>query len=92
MPFLPDTNVWISILKNPGGELEKRVQSHTPGEIFFCSVVKAELWHGANKYERRERRLAVLTKLLRNLLRYHSMTKPHCTMRTSGTNWNFAVK
>jgi len=25
MAFLPDTNVWISLLKNPGGKLEARV-------------------------------------------------------------------
>jgi tRNA(fMet)-specific endonuclease VapC len=30
---------------------------------FYCSVVKAELWHGAHKYERRERRLIALEKL-----------------------------
>lgn len=28
MPFLPDTNVWISLLKNPGGKLDAQVRSH----------------------------------------------------------------
>ncbi len=40
MAFLPDTNVWISLLKNPGGKLEARVQSQAVSEIFLCAVVK----------------------------------------------------
>ena len=61
MAFLPDTNVWISLLKNPGGKLEARVQSQPVSEIFLCSVVKAELWHGAEKYGNRERRRCATT-------------------------------
>jgi hypothetical protein len=26
MGFLPDTNLWISLLKNPGGKLEAKVR------------------------------------------------------------------
>jgi tRNA(fMet)-specific endonuclease VapC len=63
MAFLPDTNVWISLLKNPGGKLEARVQSQPVSEIFLCSVVKAELWHGAEKYGHRERRRRALDLL-----------------------------
>jgi tRNA(fMet)-specific endonuclease VapC len=60
MPFLPDTNVWISLLKNPGGKLEAHLRSHSVSEILLCAVVKAELWHGAEKYGNRERRLRAL--------------------------------
>src|SRR5271165_353841 len=63
MAWLLDTNAWIGILKRPGGSLEQAVVSHPPNEILLCSIVKAELWHGAQKYERRDRRLAVLAKL-----------------------------
>lgn len=63
MPFLPDTNIWISLLKNPGGQLDARVRSHLTAEVFLCSVVKAELWHGAEKYGNRERRLRALEML-----------------------------
>ena len=63
MAWLLDTNAWIQILKNRGGSLEQRLVSHSPDEILLCSVVKGELWHGAQKYERRDRRLAVLAKL-----------------------------
>jgi predicted nucleic acid-binding protein len=43
VPFLPDTNVWISLLKNPGGQLVVKVQAQSISDIFLCSVVKAEL-------------------------------------------------
>jgi predicted nucleic acid-binding protein len=49
MAFLPDTNVWIFLLKNPGGNLEAKLQSQPISEIMLCAVVKAELWHGAEK-------------------------------------------
>ena len=63
MPWLPDTNVWISLLKNPGGDLEARVRTHATSDIFMCSIVKAELWHGAEKYGNRERRMRALEML-----------------------------
>jgi predicted nucleic acid-binding protein len=49
MAFLPDTNVWISLLKKPGGQIEAKFRSVATTEIFLCSVVKAELWHGAEQ-------------------------------------------
>jgi tRNA(fMet)-specific endonuclease VapC len=63
MPFLPDTNIWIWVLKNPGGQLETRIQAHPIVDIFLCSVVKAELWHGAEKYGNRLRRQHALEML-----------------------------
>jgi tRNA(fMet)-specific endonuclease VapC len=63
MAFLPDTNVWISLLKQPGGKLDAKFQSHPVSDIFLCAVVKAELWHGAEKYGNRERRLRALDML-----------------------------
>ena len=63
MAFLPDTNVWISLLKNPGGSLDAKVQSQPVADILLCAVVKAELWHGAEKYGSRERRLRALDML-----------------------------
>ena len=63
MAFLPDTNVWISLLKNPGGKLDAKVQSQPVVDILLCAVVKAELWHGAEKYGNRERRQHALDML-----------------------------
>lgn len=63
MAWLLDTNAWITHLKQPGGPLEQRLSQVLATDILLCSVVKAELWHGAHKYERRERRLMVLAAL-----------------------------
>ena len=63
MAFLPDTNVWISLLKNPGGKLAAQVQSQPLPDMLLCAVVKAELWHGAEKYGNRERRQRALNML-----------------------------
>ena len=63
MPFLADTNVWIHHLKHPDGIIAQRLRSLKPADVFLCSVVKAELWHGAKKYERPDRRLVILAKL-----------------------------
>ncbi|QDU58086.1 type II toxin-antitoxin system VapC family toxin [Aeoliella mucimassa] len=63
MAWLPDTNVWINLLKQPGSLLERKVLSHSPDQILLCSIVKAELWHGAQKYGRTDRRLSLLDKL-----------------------------
>ena len=63
MNWLLDTNVWIHHLKNPGGTIEQRLNRFSPSDIVLCSVVKAELWHGAHKYERRERRLIALQNM-----------------------------
>ena len=63
MAFLPDTNLWISLLKNPGGKLDAMVQSQPAPDILLCAVVKAELWHGAEKYGNRERRRLALDML-----------------------------
>ena len=65
MAWLLDTNVWIHQLKHPGGLIEQRLNRVSPSEILLCSVVKAELWHGAHKYERRERRLIALQNLFK---------------------------
>lgn len=56
MNWLPDTNIWISYFKNPEGAVERRLRSHQPDEVFTCSVIRAELMHGAGKFGNPERR------------------------------------
>ena len=63
MAFLPDTTVWISLLKHPGDKLDAKVRSQAVPDILLCAVVKAELWHGAEKYGNRERRRRALEML-----------------------------
>ena len=63
MQWLLDTNAWITLLKAASAELVSRLAERHDGEILLCSVVKGELWHGAQKYANREKRLARLAEL-----------------------------
>ena len=87
MAWLLDTNAWIYHLKNRGGSIEQRLNRASPSEILLCSVVKAELWHGAQTYERRERRLAALQNLFQPLV-----SLPHAITPPSGMSWSLAAR
>jgi tRNA(fMet)-specific endonuclease VapC len=66
MAWLLDTNAWISFLKpgQPSGKaIADRLGALRENEILLCSVVKAELWHGAEKYANQEVRLARLAEI-----------------------------
>ncbi len=63
MQWLLDTNAWITLLKSTSTELVSRLAQRQDGEVLLCSVVKAELWHGAHKYANRDHRLARLEEL-----------------------------
>ncbi len=49
MLWMPDTNVWINIIKRPGGYEEAGLLRHTRAEICTYTILVAELWHGARK-------------------------------------------
>jgi tRNA(fMet)-specific endonuclease VapC len=57
MAYLFDTNVWIQLLKQRAPAVRARIDLMDADLIVTCSVVKAELWHGAYKYDDPERRL-----------------------------------
>lgn len=66
MAWLLDTNAWIKFLKpgQPGGKaVADRLAPLQENEILLCSVVKAELWYGAEKYGNRAARLAKLAEV-----------------------------
>ncbi len=64
MRYLIDTNIWIFHLKRPVSPVRAALASRSPREIAVCSVVWAELLHGARKYDDPEAREAkVLTTL-----------------------------
>lgn len=50
MAWLLDTNQWIFLLKGRCSALAARLASANPSQVWFCSVVKEELLHGALKY------------------------------------------
>jgi tRNA(fMet)-specific endonuclease VapC len=61
--YLPDTNAWIAYV-NPGASAVKsRFLVHSPADILFCSVVKAELLYGAYRSARRADNLRLLAIL-----------------------------
>ena len=70
MRFLLDTNVWIHYLKNVSSPVASRLRKTPASEVAVCSVVWAELLHGARKYERRDDRVA---RVERTLAPYQSL-------------------
>jgi tRNA(fMet)-specific endonuclease VapC len=59
-----DTNCWITLLKGRCPALKLRWSALTADELFTCSIVKAELWHGARKYDHSAQRRSVVDRLL----------------------------
>lgn len=64
MLYLLDTNIWIFFLKHPTGRLAKTMAKHPVASIATCSIVRAELLHGAEKYGNRDRRVALVESVL----------------------------
>lgn len=60
MPWLLDTNHWIVLLKGRCPPLQDKLRLISPDEVWLCSVVKEELYHGAEGYEDKTARLARL--------------------------------
>ncbi|WP_434151892.1 type II toxin-antitoxin system VapC family toxin [Methylocaldum gracile subsp. desertum] len=61
--WLPDTNVWIRYLNPAPSPVNQRFIEHLPESIVLCDVVKAELYFGAYKSQRREANLSLLETL-----------------------------
>jgi tRNA(fMet)-specific endonuclease VapC len=64
MRYLLDTNVWIHYLKNSNSSIEARLRTTPVGDIAACSIVRAELLHGARKYGNKERRVQLVEQTL----------------------------
>jgi len=64
MPWLLDSNAWIHYLKNPQSAVRTRLAEKSPDHVQSCSVVRAELLHGARKYGDPHRRTALVEKTL----------------------------
>lgn len=60
MPWLLDTNHWIILLKGRCQPLQEKLRQVPPEDVWLCSVVKEELFHGAEGYADKEARLAKL--------------------------------
>jgi tRNA(fMet)-specific endonuclease VapC len=70
MRYLLDTNIWIIYLKAVETTVRARLEQTSPTDIATCSVVWAELLHGARKYDdpvQRELRIETMLNPLINL-------------------------
>ena len=64
MRFLLDSNILIFALKDPSCVAANRLNNTDVSSLAICSVVEAELYHGARKYGNPEKRTAILEALL----------------------------
>lgn len=61
--WLPDTNVWIAYLNPRASPVKQAMRARPARDIALCDVVKAELFFGAYKSQRRAENLAILDEL-----------------------------
>lgn len=57
-------NAWIHHLKHAASPIRLRLAQLTPADVVTCSIVRAELLHGAEKYGRADRPRAVVAQTL----------------------------
>ena len=62
--YLLDTNTIIFALKDAQGRSAMRIGEAAHDDVTICSIVEAELYHGATKYDHPTRREAVLDAFL----------------------------
>lgn len=60
--FLLDTNACIRLLNGKAPDVARRLQSHHPTDVALCSVVKAELIHGAHHSNRTAENMRLLER------------------------------
>jgi len=67
MIYLPDTNAWIRLLNNGENLVKQRFGQMDSSEIRLCSVVKAELYFGAEKSNRRDENMEMIEDLFADI-------------------------
>ena len=69
MRYLIDTSIWIPYLKGKDVRLRDRLRSTPRADLAGCSIVWAELLHGATKYDLPAKRVALIEETLLGLVR-----------------------
>lgn len=64
MKLLPDTNIWIELLKKRNIIVAARFAATPANEIVTCAVVRSEFMHGAEKYVNPPERRAKVKTIL----------------------------
>jgi len=62
MTYLLDTNAYVELLNERDTLIAQKLARVVPQAVVVCSVVKAELYHGAYKSNRREANLNLLAR------------------------------
>lgn len=62
--YLIDTSIWIDVLRHRDAQLVARLRSLTPAQIRACSVVRAELLHGAERSSAPAANVELVVRLL----------------------------
>jgi len=62
--YLLDTNHWIAFLKGFDKPLGVRIERTASDQVVTCSIVRAELLHGAEKYGNRDARVQLIDQTL----------------------------
>lgn len=68
MTYMLDTNAWIHFLNKGDNPIKQRMCSVDPLQLRLCSVVKAELYVGAEKSNRTQENLQTLESLFADLI------------------------
>lgn len=64
MKYFLDTNICIYALKNTYPHIKKMMEKLSPSEIAIPSMVKAELYYGAYKSDKKKKVITALDKFL----------------------------
>ena len=71
MTYLLDTNACIELLNERNSLIARKLARVAPPTIAICSVVKAELYHGAYKSNKREANLDLLARFFQRFISLH---------------------
>jgi tRNA(fMet)-specific endonuclease VapC len=64
MAYLLDTNVWVALLRGRDAMLALRIKQAPAGDVLLCSIVKAELLHGARRSADAGKNTALIERLV----------------------------
>lgn len=64
MRYFLDTNICIYALKNTYPQIKRMIRNLSPVNIAIPSIVKAELFYGALKSQRKDKVISILKKFL----------------------------
>ena len=60
MKYMLDTNICIALIRQKSPVILRNLVSHSPGDVGISSITLAELIHGAEKSEQRDRNITAL--------------------------------